>query len=150
MPSHLLSKPFRSKQLFLSLVHQLAVTTSIICFAGFAFAAEITIGQTVVLEGLIEPGDYDKLRDFLLAKRDYGIFGDPTCDGPYLDGCPDEIYLASPGGDAAEAMKIGRLVRSLGWETMAPSRTLNDAIGDKLRQTQIERYGLEDPQSNFM
>jgi hypothetical protein len=48
MPSRLLSTPYRS------LVHQLAVTTSIICFAGFAHAAEITIGQTVVLEGLIE------------------------------------------------------------------------------------------------
>jgi len=85
-------------------------------------AAEITIGRTVILEGQIESGDYDKLRDFLVAKRAYGDLSDPACFGDYLDGCPESIYLASPGGNVAEAMKIGRLIRTLGWVTTVPTR----------------------------
>jgi hypothetical protein len=113
-----------------------------------ASAAEITVRQIVVLEGQIEIGDYDKLRDFLVAKRDYG--SDPACFAEYLDGCPDEIYLASPGGDVAEAMKIGRLIRALGWTTRAPTRLDNSQAGTSLREREIHQHDLEYPQSNFM
>ena len=134
---------------YVSLVGEVAIAVATFWFVVVASTAEITIGRWVVLEGPIEIGDYDKLRDFFLARRDYSGH-EPLCFEAYLDGCPDSIYLASPGGDVVEAMKIGRLVRALGWETMAPARTLEDATGAKLRQTQIERYGLEDAKSNFM
>jgi hypothetical protein len=129
---------------------KLALAISTIWFVGVASAAEITVGSTVVLEGQIEVGDYDKLRDFLVANRDYGTSSGPACFAEYLDGCPEEIYLASPGGDVAEAMKIGRLIRALGWATIAPSRTDNSKAGASLHQHEIDQYDLEYPQSNFM
>jgi len=50
-------------------------------------------GGRVILEGKIETGDFDKLRSFVFeGERGVGLFA---------------IYLASPGGDLAEAMKIG-------------------------------------------
>jgi len=68
-------------------------------------AAEIRAQSDIeaVLEGKIEIGDFEKLWSFLF-------------DGNFSR----EIYLASPGGDLAEAMKIGRLVRSLNLETDVP------------------------------
>src|SRR5690242_2334217 len=105
---------------------KLAVLAVGLWFVALAGAAEITGGQTVVLEGQIEPGDYDKLRDFLVVTRDYhSLGGDLLCSAPYEDGCPEEIYLASPGGDVAEAMKIGRLVRALGWSAITPTKMDN-------------------------
>src|SRR5947209_863697 len=65
-------------------------------------------GGRVILEGKIETGDFDKLRSFVFeGERGVGLFA---------------IYLASPGGDLAEAMKIGRLVRGLKWATEVPSK----------------------------
>ncbi len=49
---------------------KLAVAISAIWSVAVVSAAEITVRQTVVLEGQIEPGDYDKLRDNLLVERD--------------------------------------------------------------------------------
>ncbi len=63
----------------------------------------------VILEGKIETGDYDKLIKII----------DEDCGEK--DNCTSGIYLASPGGDLAEAMKIGRLVRKLRLETYVPS-----------------------------
>jgi hypothetical protein len=60
---------------------------------------------TVVLEGTIEAGDLDKLRRLILDQ--YGL--------------ANEIYLASPGGDVAEAIKIGRFVRSARLGTIVPA-----------------------------
>ena len=107
-------------------------------------------GQHVVLEGQIEPGDYDKLRDFLLVKRDYEE-GD-RCPAIYDDSslCPEQIYLASPGGDVAEAMKIGRLVRALGWDAVVPTRTDNTPTGSSRRENEIKRHHLGDAEANFM
>jgi len=122
---------------------------SALSFVALAEAAEITIGQTVVLEGRIEPGDYDKLRDSLLVERNYNV-SLPACVEAYLDGCPDEIYLASPGGDVAEAMKIGRLVRALGWAAIAPAKWGNSKDGVDLKQAEITRRNLEDPKTNYM
>src|SRR5262245_20886682 len=93
---------------YVSLFFEMAIAVAMFWFVAVASAAEITGGSWVVLEGPIEVGDYDRLRDFLLAKREYSAH-EPLCAEIYLDGCPEEIYLASPGGDVAEAMKIGRL-----------------------------------------
>src|SRR5262245_10066630 len=92
---------------YVSLFFEMAIPVATFWFVAVASAAEITMGSWVVLEGPIEVGDYDKLRDFLLAKREYGEHSEPPCSETYLDACPDSIYLASPGGDVVEAMKIG-------------------------------------------
>jgi hypothetical protein len=123
----------------------------VVCVVGVPRAAEITVlGSWVVLEGQIEPGDYDKLRDFLLVTRDYSPVDDPRCSATYEDGCPEEIYLASPGGDVAEAIKIGRLVRTLGWAATVPTRTDNSPAGSSLHEDEVKRYDLGDPKANFM
>ena len=97
-------------------------------------AAEIRIDPSrkaalgIVLEGKIEPGDFDKLRTFIF-------------DG---EGAL-EIYLASPGGDLAEAMKIGRLVRELKLGTVAP-----DKLSGELREKLVARHNLRDSKANYM
>jgi hypothetical protein len=70
--------------------------------------------RTVVIEGKIEAGDYDKLRN-IYGERGYSEFSLGMSEVSVLS-------LASPGGDLAEAMKIGRLVRALKLTTAAPSR----------------------------
>ena len=69
-----------------------------VCVASVApvHAAEIKVGvfDEVVLEGNIEAGDFDKLRNCVKENQ------------------TKSIYLASPGGNVAEAIKIGRLVRA--------------------------------------
>jgi hypothetical protein len=63
--------------------------------SGTVSAAEIRTDPSyggaggVVLEGMIEAGDFEKFRDFILNT-----------------GNAVEVYLASPGGDLSEAMKI--------------------------------------------
>jgi hypothetical protein len=127
-----------------SIFCELAVVISVVGFVSVAPAAEITMmGPWVALEGQIEPGDYDKLRDDLIVKRDYG--DDPRCSAIYEDGCPDTIYLSSPGGDVAEAMKIGRLVRTLGWTALVPARKFNSPAGSSNHETEIKRYNLVIP-----
>jgi hypothetical protein len=100
-----------------------------------AGAAEIRIdpslaaGQGAVLEGKLEAGDFDKVRNFI------------------LDGAgAHEIYLASPGGNLAEAMKIGLLVRLLKLSTVVPSR----APTPEGRETLAARHGLTNPRSDYM
>lgn len=62
----------------------------------------------LVLEGKIIHGDYDKLRSFLATKSNF-------------DKISGGVFLASPGGEVAEAMKIGHLIRALQLSTDAPS-----------------------------
>src|ERR1017187_5955566 len=62
----------------------------------------------LVLEGKIVPGDYDKLRNFLGTKSNF-------------DKISGGVFLASPGGNVAEAMRIGQLIRALRLSTDAPS-----------------------------
>jgi hypothetical protein len=90
-----------------------------LCFAGIVSAADIRRNDhplyPFTLEGTIVPGDYDRLRKLI----------DEDCPGKYYNSagyiaCHSKIYLASPGGSVAEAMKIGRLVRTLRWETEIP------------------------------
>lgn len=61
----------------------------------------------LLLEGTIVSGDYVKLRNFL-------------SDRSTFDKISRGVFLASPGGNVAEAMQIGRLIRSLRLSTEAP------------------------------
>jgi hypothetical protein len=49
---------------YVSLFCETAIAVATFLFVAVASAAEITMGGWVVLEGPIEVGDYDKLRDF--------------------------------------------------------------------------------------
>jgi hypothetical protein len=118
----------------------LLVAVWAIGFAGVAQAADIRRSEHplygFVLEGTIVPGDYDKLRKLI----------EEDCPAKYYNSaCASDIYLASPGGSVTEAMKIGRLVRSLRWGTQAPE----DVPAD-LRQKMINALKLEDPKSNYL
>jgi hypothetical protein len=85
----------------------------------------------VILEGRIEAGDFDKLRSFVFDdERGKGLF---------------EIYLASPGGDLAEAMKIGLLVRSLKWGTSIPSKSITPEIS----KMEAARNGVKNFNNNM-
>lgn len=104
---------------------------SILIFSGIVHAAEIrAFARTwVLLEGKIEKGDYDKI--FKIAD--------------ILSGTTQGIYLFSPGGDVVEAMKIGRLVRSLRWTTNAP---LTQPLRSDTAQRLALSFGLKDPMHN--
>ncbi|WP_456863676.1 hypothetical protein [Bradyrhizobium sp. USDA 4503] len=81
----------------------------------------------LVLEGPIVAGDYEKLRSALLD--------------PYSSN--SDLFLASPGGDLAEAMKIGRLVRRMKISTTVPTVEERSNIRDKI----IARHNLRDSQN---
>jgi hypothetical protein len=90
----------------------------------------------LILEGTIAPGDYDKI-----IKRLEII----NADCP--NSCARSIYLASPGGSLIEAMKIGRLVRTLRWETVVPSPITNPYVNPNHI---FEKEQLQDPKSNHL
>lgn len=73
-------------------------------------------GIGVVVEGEIVPGDFQRLQSLLRDK------------GPYVE----RVYLYSPGGEAREAMKIGRMLRTLQITTEAPGRT-SKLVGDDIK-----------------
>lgn len=87
----------------------------LLCIAGATniFAAEIThetlsdssTGQqrrVMVLRGPIIPGDLDRLRDAVLRPH--------PASGKRTSG----LYVDSPGGDVAEALRLGELIRGVG------------------------------------
>ncbi len=96
-------------------------------------AAEIRLdpshGTTegAVLEGEIEKGDFDKFKQFILNGNN-----------------AVEIYLASPGGDLGEAMKIGLLARILKLSTVVPSK----ALTNESRRFGAARHNLKHPRDN--
>jgi hypothetical protein len=95
----------------------------------------------VVLEGKIEAGDYDKLRS---------VYGETITNQFYLGNFwANEIYLASPGGDLAEAMKIGRLVRALKLHTIVPPR-FEYPVGPYKKWSNADRHQLTNPKANYM
>jgi len=101
-------------------------------------AAEIKVGSdfNVVIEGNIETGDYEKLRKFI-EHEDY----------------IDSIYLASPGGDVAEAIKIGRLVRELNLETVIPGQVASEfrsKVSADLLNKIASRKNIKNREANFM
>jgi hypothetical protein len=85
-------------------------------------------GVGAVFEGRIEPGDFDKLKNFIL-------------NGPGAV----EIYLASPGGDLAEAIRVGLLVRILNLSTVVPSK----ALTHEGRELSAANHNLKDPKTNY-
>jgi hypothetical protein len=111
-----------------------------LCFSGAARAADIRRSDHplygFILEGTIVARDYDKLRKLV----------DEDCPAKYYNsGCASAIYLASPGGSVAEAMKIGRLVRTLRWETKIP-----DDVPPDLRSKTVAALKLKDAEANYM
>jgi hypothetical protein len=82
-----------------------------------------------VFEGKIEAGDFDKFKNF--------IFGGNN---------PVEIYLASPGGNLAESIKIGLLLRILKLSTVVPSKT----VTNQSRYLAATRHHLKDPSTDYM
>jgi len=106
----------------------------VIC-AATAGASEIRLDPSsatatgAVLEGIIEAGDFDKFKNFKLTNQRV-----------------TEIYLASPGGDLADAMEIGLLVRSLKLSTVVPSKSLTN----QEHGLAAARHNLKDPKTNYM
>jgi hypothetical protein len=89
----------------------------------------------LVLEGKIVPGDYDKLRNFLGIKSNF-------------DKISGGVFLASPGGHIAEALKIGRLIRALRLSTDAPSGPPSGNA--KFGESVIKANDLVDPRANYL
>jgi len=106
-----------------------------------AQAAEITVDDYygVQFEGKIEKGDYEKL--FAAA----GEIASEMYNNPNRSIYP-VLHLFSPGGDLAEAMKIGRLVRQLHWMTTAPEN-LPNGLKDVQKHTMDQ---LKNSQENYM
>lgn len=68
-------------------------------------AADVRLqNQSFVIEGEIEPGDYDKLEALVSSK------------GWYVH----TVTIGSRGGDIEEALKIGRLIREMRFATIVP------------------------------
>ena len=63
---------------------------------------------SLILEGKIETGDYESVRSFLRDKSNF-------------EKISNGVFLASPGGNVREALKIGYLIRALQLSTDAPS-----------------------------
>ncbi len=79
---------------------------------GSVRAAEISLPETggarlplkgILIEGPIVKGDFERFEYLALSLSD-----------------PDTVWLASPGGDLAEAMKIGQLIRKMKLAVWAP------------------------------
>ena len=74
-------------------------------------AAEVRLAQSptgaplggVVIEGSIAPGDFAEFAALVLATEGANV-----------------VWLASPGGNLSEALRIGRLIRQLALEVRAP------------------------------
>jgi hypothetical protein len=81
-----------------------------------------------VLEGNIDVGDFEELKTFLQHNH------------------VEEIYLASPGGNLGEAIRIGLLVRLLKLSTVAPSKALTNQSFDTI----AARHNLKDLKINYM
>lgn len=81
-------------------------------------AAEITVSSTkggisrIVVEGAIEKGDHERLLEMILTA------------GVDIE----TVSLSSPGGDALEAIRLGRLIRLFGLSAEAPKRFSNETV----------------------
>ena len=88
----------------------------------------------LVLEGKIEKGDFDKVRSFLGNKANF----------ERING---GVFVASPGGNVVEAIKIGRLIRALRLSTEAPSGPPTEAR--RFSQPVIAPNNLVNPRTNY-
>ena len=106
----LAATPFQNLRQNLRLLLLLvSVTPSIV------LASEISLkndGSTISIVGKIVAGDYDKVLQTL------------------LDGGPgtSTVFVSSPGGDAIEAMKIGKLIREQSLATSVPFSIRGNAV----------------------
>jgi hypothetical protein len=83
----------------------------------------------LILEGEIKPGDFDAFKRRVLGN-------DAVTD----------IYLASPGGNVGEAMKIGDLVRRLNISTVIPGKPLtNQALA-----ADAARHSVQNIRKDYM
>jgi hypothetical protein len=89
----------------------------------------VAAGMGAVLEGKIEFGDFDKFKNFVL-ENDKVV----------------EIYLASPGGNLNEALKIGVLTRVLQLSTVVPSKTLTTHD----HELAVAQHDLRQSKANYM
>jgi hypothetical protein len=66
----------------------------------------------------------------------------------FLGGNKDivRIYLASPGGNLVEALRIGQLVRRLNLSTTVPNKVVTHQV---LEQAST-RHGLEQPETDYL
>jgi len=62
----------------------------------------------LILEGKLERGDFEKVRDFLGNQSNF-------------EKITGGVFLASPGGNIGEAIKLGYFIRALRLDTDAPS-----------------------------
>jgi hypothetical protein len=94
------------KRMFFKSTGLLAVTLLLSGMASSAWTAEMVIdpNSQLYLIGKIVPGDFERFKS-ALRTAPAGL---------------NTINLRSPGGDVMEAVKIGRLVRSLYLDTLAP------------------------------
>ncbi len=101
--------------------------------AGAACAATLSVdhsdAHSGILEGRIELGDFEKLQSFLDNNKDI-----------------IQIYLASPGGNLAEAIRMGLLVRRLKLSTVVPSKVLTHQALEKISA----QHGLRNPEANYV
>ncbi len=124
---HCLSSQFNASGAAPYIVKSRVILGGCLLFALFqAESAEFTVGgRTVLIEGEITVGDFEKLRKI-------------------TDYCPlslvGTVELASPGGNITEAIKMGRLVRSLRLSTSAPITSVGETETAKslARQTGVK------------
>ena len=102
--------------MFDRLLQSTGIFLACVLWSGTVSAAEIRtdpasheVAAAAVFEGVIQAGDFEKFKTFILN-----------------GGNAFQIYLASPGGDLAEAMKIGILVRLLKLSTVVPGKPLTN------------------------
>ncbi len=89
----------------------------------------------LILEGKIVSGDYERLRNFLGSKSNF-------------DKISGGVFLASQGGNVVEAMKMGRLIRTLRLSTDAPS---GPAAGiPRFGESLITPFNLINPRANYL
>jgi hypothetical protein len=88
-----------------------AALALILALAATAGAAEVRVAQStsgallpgITIEGRIAPGDFVEFAALVLATPGANV-----------------VWLASPGGNLSEALRIGRLIRQLALEVRAP------------------------------
>jgi hypothetical protein len=89
----------------------------------------------LVLEGKFVAGDFNRLHDFLSNKSNF-------------EKISGGVFLASPGGNIAEAMKIGSLIRALRLTTDAPSGPPTGV--SRFGESVIGPRQLTDPRHNYL
>lgn len=114
-----------------------ALALTLMCGVGPSKALEQyrVFRGTLVLEGKFVSGDSDRLRNFLGDKGNF-------------DKIRGGVFLASPGGNLIEAMKIGRLIRALRLNTDAPSGPPTGT--QRLGESVIRPQQLVDPRHDYV